>query len=200
VTDDENPPKRPNANYNLSKPDNENDIKEEQLVFHYNRDRRLEKAPQNVRDIYYAESPKRGRFSVFGSLVATKPRASLFLSIIILCAVIMIISLLGIFDSTHLLDGNTIEITGTRYEGATIVVLTKTNKKGDDSAYYGAVDIVISPVTNGDDDDFPVFYHRIFFSLEEIEEYRFVVPFDTPEQTAFIKTEINFIRISFKPL
>jgi hypothetical protein len=198
VTDEENKPTRPNANYNLSRPDKGGVIEEDKLVFHYNRERRLEKAPQIVRDLY-ADNKSSGRFGIFRSLVSSKPKAMLFYSIVILCAIIMVFSFLGIFDRSNFLDGNTIKITGTIYEGATIVILTKTITKSSDTAYYGAVDIAISPVVNNDNEDFLVFYHRIFFSLEEIEEYRFVVPFDAPELLAVLHTENRSLRTSFKP-
>ena len=95
------------------------------------------------------------------------------------------------------MDGNSIVIKGTRFEGATIVVLTKTVKKNAGNAYTGAVDIAVSYPVNGE--DYPVFYHRIFFSMEPVEEYRFAVPFDPPEQLLIIQTEKNTLKIKFMP-
>jgi hypothetical protein len=57
---DGNEKRRPNANYKLS-PDT---VRPEDIVYHYNRERRLEKAPQIVQDLY-KEQP-RSRF--FGGL------------------------------------------------------------------------------------------------------------------------------------
>jgi len=51
VSDSEDGKTRPNANYKLSKPDNAV-VPEEELVFYYNREHRLAKAPKHVRELY----------------------------------------------------------------------------------------------------------------------------------------------------
>jgi hypothetical protein len=202
MTEEEKKP-RPNANYKLSKPDGPNKAAEENLVFYYNRERRLEKAPQAVKDLYNKDKTNR-RFSLLGPLVADKPRATVFFTIILVCVAIIIVTLVNKTGGVYSLDGNGIVISGTRFEGATIVVLTKTVKKNAANAYTGAVDIAVSiPVNNGggaaNSEDYPVFYHRIFFSMEPIEEYRFAVPFDSPEQLLILQTERNTLQIKFKP-
>jgi hypothetical protein len=206
MTEDEKKP-RPNANYKLSKPDGPNKAAEENLVFYYNRERRLEKAPQAVKDLYNKDKTNR-RFSLLGPLVADKPRATVFFTIILVCVAIIIVTLVNKTGGVYSLAGNSIAITGTRFEGATIVVLTKTVKKNAGNAYTGAVDIAVSypvdtVVNNGavysDGENYPVFYHRIFFSMEPVEEYRFAVPFDTPEQLLILQTERNTLKIKFKP-
>jgi hypothetical protein len=199
MTEEEKKP-RPNANYNLSKPDGPNKAAEENIVFYYNRERRLEKAPQAVKDLYNKDKTNR-RFSLLGPLVADKPRATVFFTIILVCVAIVIVTLINKTGGAYSLDGNSIAITGTRFEGATIVVLTKKVKKNAGNAYTGAVDIAVSyPVSDaGDDGKYPVFYHRIFFSMEPVEEYRFAVPFDPPEQLLILQTERNTLKIIFKP-
>ena len=197
MTDDENRPSRPNANYKLSKPDRAvNPEEEEKLTFYYDRERRLAKAPQAVKDLYTEK--KQYRFNLLRPLVADKPRAILFFTILIICASIIILSILGYFDNSYSLDGNKIEITGAKYEGITIVVLKKTLKKGSLSAYSGAVDIAVSPAASGEDGELPVFYHRVFFSMEPLEEYRMAVPFDSPELMMVLQTEKNTLNIRFK--
>lgn len=183
-------PERPNSKYDLSRKNNE-----ENLVFYYNRERRLEKAPQSVKDIY-TEPKKSGRFGLFTSLVADRPRAFLFCSIVVLCAVIIFLSVYDNLDSVHSFEGARLEISGTRYEGITIIVLRKVNRNAD--VYSGAVDIAVS-VESGDLENFPVFYHRIFFSLEKEEEYRFSVPFDEENLLLVIQSENNSLKIRFKP-
>jgi hypothetical protein len=202
MTEEENKP-RPNANYKLSKPDGPNKAAEENLVFYYNRERRLEKAPQAVKDLYNKDKNNR-RFSLLGPLIADKPRATVFFTIILICVAIVIVTLVNKTGGVYSLEGNSISITGTRFEGATIVVLTKTVKKNAGNAYTGAVDIAVSYPVNGgavysDGEDYPVFYHRIFFSMEPLEEYRFAVPFDPPEQLLIMQTEKNTLQIKFKP-
>jgi len=172
---------------------------EENLVFYYNRERRLEKAPQAVKDLY-DEKKKITRFNLLRPLIADKPRATIFFTIIMICAVLVIISILNKTGGSYSFEGNMISITGTRFEGATIVVLTKTVKKNSRGAYTGAVDIAVSCPENGVfNEDSPVFFHRIFFSMENAEEYRFAVPFDSPEQLIILQTEKNALQIKYKP-
>ena len=193
VTDEERP-HRPNEKYKLSKGELLVDPKEEDLVFYYNREHRLAKAPQSVKDLYTAQKPP--RFNLLRPLVADKPRAILFFTILIICIFIIVLSILGFFDSSYKLEGNKIEISGTVFEGTTIVVLRKTVK--DKEAYSGAVDIVVSAAVQPDEDT-PLFHHRVFFTLTPEEEYHFVVPFDPPELLMLVQTEKSALKIKLNP-
>jgi len=198
MTDDEN--KRPNAKYKLSKPDGADARAEQKLTFYYNRERRLEKAPQIVKDLYKdKDSKQQNRFNLLRPLIADKPRATLFFTIVILCAFILVLSVLGYMDTSYSLEGNRIEITGTKYEGTTIIVLKKTRKKGLSTPYTGTVDIAVSPVINGENEEISVFYHRIFLTLEQTEEYRFAAPFDDADLLMVLQTEKNTLNIKIKP-
>ena len=192
---------RPNAKYNLSHPDKPVEPGEqENITFHYSRERRLTKAPQAVRDFY--TEPKQTRFNLFRPLVADKPRAMLFATIIILCVIILIFSNIGLSDTSYVMDGCKIEITGTRFEGATILILKKTVRTGiaaiNSTPYSGAIDIAVSPVTDGDK-EFPVFYHRVFFTLDSTEVYRFAVPFDSPDLLLVLQSEKSSLQFKIKP-
>ena len=196
---------RPNEKYKLSRPDNGKDpYGEDQLVFHYDRQRRLEKAPDAVKALYAAPEKKR-RFGFFRSLVGDRPRRMLFFVIIMMCLLIFILSTLGKFDNLYSLEGNKIEAEASIYEGSSIIVLTKTIETGEDTedTYYGAVDIAVSPVSqntaSSNIEDYSVFYHRIFFNPENEESYRFVVPFDTPELLMVLQTERNELSLKIKP-
>jgi len=193
---DTDQPKRPNANYKLSKQDGGSINGEEKLTFYYNREHRLEKAPQSVRDLY-DENIKKSRSGLIKVLVADKPRAMVFFTIMIMAAVILILSLLNYTDSSYLLYGNKLEISGIRYEGTTILAIRKT-RKNTETAYSGVVDIAVSPAVQ-EGEEFPVFYHRIFFSLENEEDYRFTVPYDSPELLIILQTEKNTLKIRYKP-
>jgi len=193
---EEEKPRRPNENYKLSKGDILEDPKEEELVFYYNREHRLAKAPQSVRDLYTAQ--KKPRFNLLKPLVADKPRAILFFTILIICIFIVVLSVLGYFDSSYKLEGNKIEMSGTVLEGTTVVVLRKTINVKDDAAYSGAVDIIVSAAALPDE-EIPLFYHRVFFTLTPEEEYRFVVPFDSPELLMLVQTEKTVLKIKLKP-
>jgi len=185
---------RPNKKYSLSKPDGAPSA-DEGLIFYYNREKRLANAPKEVQDLY--KEQKKNRFGFLGSLVADKPRRMLFIIIILLCLAIFTLSRMGYFDMTYVLDGNTIDIKGTYFEDMTIVNLKKTAKNAD--AYTGAVDIVISPIVLNEEEQFPVYSHRVFFTLEKEEGYRFAVPFSDDELLMVLQNEKSTLQLKIKP-
>ena len=196
-------PQRPNSNYKLSKPDDMPiPVTDEGLNFRYNRDHRLAKAPQSVQDLYKEQKPF--RFNLFGPLLADRPRRALFFVIIFLCAVIFALSKFGYLDSSYSIDGNKLDITGIEVEGTTIVTVKK--KANNDRAYTGAVDVAVSvPMPLSDsgspsaEGDYPVFYHRLFFTLRKEEQPRFTVPFTSPELLMVIQTEKSTLQLKFQP-
>jgi hypothetical protein len=196
--------KRPNANYKLS---NEN-VSPNGIVYHYNRERRLEKAPQTVRDLYKAEPPLQ-RFNFLRPLVRTKPLAMMFATVVVASLLILVISVLGLASNSHNLDGNQVSIQAIRYEGATIMIVKKTVRKSVlgrvsnlGPAYSGAVDIAVQPLikpgADGDLSSEDIFYHKIFFTFEPEESYRFTVPFDSGELALVLKTEKKTIGLTVK--
>ena len=192
---------RPNANYRLS---NENTTGEE-IVYHYNRDRRLAKAPKSVQDLY-KEGPRR-KSGFFRSLVGTKPKAMLFSTIMIVSVMIVLISVFGLASDTHELEGNTLSIQGIRYEDLVIISIKKTLKKDTPlqrgRAYTGAVNIGISPVIkSGQEQNMgagDIFFHKIFFTNESVENYSFAVPFDQEELALVFQTEKKTLSLTIKP-
>jgi hypothetical protein len=202
VSDDQEK-KRPNANYKLS---NEK-VSTEGIVYHYNRERRLAKAPQSVRDLYKAEPVQ--RFNFIRPLVRTRPLAMMFATVVVASLLVLVISVLGLASNSHNLDGNQVSIQAIRYEGATIMIVKKTIKKSVlgrvsslSPAYTGAVDIAAQPLIKpGTDQDLPpqdIFYHKIFFTFEPEESYRFTVPFDSGELALVLKTEKKTIGLTVK--
>jgi len=206
---------RPNANYKLS---NENaNFKDEEIVHHYNRERRLEKAPQRVRDLCNTPPPPPQKFNLLKPLVRTKPLAMLFFTIIVICLFIVALSMLGITGTDHTLEGNHLSIQAIRFEGAIIMAVDKSTKKGNildrfsHSAppYTGAVDIAVQPVLKSDAEaqagasargEVPqdIFFHKIFFTFEPQEYYRFSIPFDTDELAVVLRTETKVLRLTVK--
>jgi hypothetical protein len=176
--------KRPNAKYPLTEKKNG----KEELVFYYSREERLARAPKPVQALY-GEAPKK-KFGFFRALTATKPLAILFVSIMIFCAFIMILSIFDLAGSRYTLGGNSLGIRAVKFQDETIVVLVKTVRDGKE-AYTGLVDIGVSPAASGesDDADYPVFTHRIFFSLRDEEEYRFSLPFAADELVMVLQGE-----------
>lgn len=194
MTEDGGKPQRPNVNYRLSKQE-PNPLEEEKLNFYYNRQHRLDKASENVKKLY--KEPSQKGFNLLRPLVADKPRATIFVSIVILCLMIFMFSFMNLFRNNHVLEGNKLEISGTRYEGATIIVIKKIIKS--QTPYTGAVDIGVSPVQGPENEDYPIFLHRIFFTLEQEEVRRFVVPYDSPELALVLQTEKSALTLKLKP-
>ena len=198
--------RRPNANYKLS---NENVNKEDQITFYYDRERRLAKAPQSVRDLYNAPTTTTGRFNLLRPLVRTKHLRMTFFSIIIICVLVAALSLLGFTGTDYTLDGNYLSIQAIKYEGAIIIAVDKSVKKSglaarlsrSNTAYTGAVDIAVQPAVKADSGDWQpenIFYHKIFFTVEPNEYYRFSVPFDAEELALVFKTEKKTLGFTVK--
>jgi hypothetical protein len=201
---DSKEPKRPNANYKLS---NEN-ASPDGIVYHYNRDRRLKKASQSVRDLYM-EGPRHQRFNLFKPLVRTRPLAMMFATVVVVSLLVLVVSILGLASNSHDLDGNQVSVQAIRYEGAIIMTVKKSLKKNGLArfsslapAYTGAVDIAVQPLikpgTGGDLPPEGIFYHKIFFTFENEESYRFTVPFDSGELALVLKTEKKTLGITVK--
>ena len=187
--------KRPNENYNLSYPDGKKNENNENVTFYYNRERRLANAPKEVQDMY--KENKQSRFGLFSVLVADRPRRFLFLIIVLMCAIIIIVSRIGLLDNNAVLDGNKLEITGTIFEDNTIVLIKKTAR--NDSAYTGDIDIAVSVPLKLTEDEMAVYSHRIYFSLEKNEAYRFAAPFNAPELLIVLQNDKSEVRHKFKP-
>jgi hypothetical protein len=187
--------KRPNANYPLT----EKKPGGEELVFYYSREERLARAPKQVQDLY-REAPKKSP-GFFRSLTATRPLAMIFISIMIFCAFIMAVSIFDLSGSSYILGGNRLSLRALKFQGETIVVLTKT-VKDPERAYTGLIDISAAPaVPDGTPAGaYPVFSHRIFFSLNAEEEYRFSLPFAADELAVVLQGEgeRNSLRLMLK--
>jgi len=192
MSDDLGKTQRPNKKYELSK-DRSTDPAEG-LTFYYNRERRLEKAPEALRK--FCNDETQYKTGLFYSLTADRPRRFLLAIIVLMCFAILVLSIFGYFDKSYSLDNNKIEITAAAFEGTTIVVLKKTSKGL--RSYNGAVDIAVSPAVQSADEQYPVFSHRVFFSMENEESYRFAVPFDTPALVMVLQTEKSTLQIKFK--
>jgi hypothetical protein len=201
IMSDDDEKKRPNANYKLS---GEN-FRDDDIVFYYNREHRLAKAPQAVKDMY-KEQPVQ-KFSLFRPLLSSKPLTLMFVSIVILSLVILAVSFMGLIGDSYVLEGNQLSIRAVKYEGTIIVAVDKTIKKtgmnrffDSDPAYSGPVEIAVQPLSKAGEffeaDD--IFLHRIFFTLESQEFYRFSVPFDKDELAIVFKSEKATLSLTVK--
>jgi len=198
MNDEEKPKQRPNAGYRLS---NEN-AKADDIVYHYSRERRLEKAPQVVRDLYNPEAQH--RFNLLKPLVRTRPLAMMFFSIMVAAVLIVLVSLLGLAGTSYVLEGNHLSIQAIKFEGTIIMAINKSARKGalDRFAravpYTGAVEIAIQPLQVNDEVPQDLFFNKIFFTFEPEEFYRFSVPFDADELAMVLRSENKTLRLTVK--
>ena len=200
MSDDNKEKKRPNAKYKLS---NEN-TEARELVNHYSRERRLEKAPQAVRDLY-TEQPRR-RFGFLQTLTGTKPNAMLFGTILLLCLLMFMLSIFGFTGDSRELDGNILSVKGKKYEGTTLIEVRKIPRKDKIgryiNTYTGPVDIAVFPVAKKGQDPSQqaanVFYHRIYFTNDQEENYLFTLPFDQNELGFIFRTEKKTLSLTIQ--
>jgi len=197
---DDDKEKRPNAKYKLS----HEKIQGAEIVYHYNRERRLEKSSQAVRDLY--TEPPRRRFGFLHALTGSKPNAMLFGTIFFLCAVILLLSYFGATGDSRELDGNILSIKGKKYEGTVLIEVRKTHRKDrfarSIKPYTGAVDVaVFLPAKSGQEQSQQptnIFRHRIFFTNEQEEHYFFTVPFAQSELALIFQTEKKTLSLTMK--
>jgi len=191
--------KRPNANYKLSKTGG---AYSSEITYHYDRDRRLEKAPKSVQDLYYKEEPPR-RAGLFRNVPGGKIQVFTMIIILLISTMALIITIIGRDGDTHELEGNRVTVQAIRYEEMIIMALRKTagntrtffGLRPGRPAFTGAVSIEVSPT--GSPVSYPervqplgnIFFHRVNFTEESPEFFRFTVPFDTDELELVFRTE-----------
>jgi hypothetical protein len=179
VTDDQE--QTPESGRKVSPPREAEPSKEpdRELVFYYNRERRLARASADVRALN--EGRLRMQGGVIRSLTSTKPHLLLFITIMIIFAGIMVLSnLSGSPGSSLTLGGNALRISAGGGANPFILV-TKTIPSGVEDPYTGPALVGVSPLMGSsektDPADIPVFTDQVFFTLENEETYRFDLPF-----------------------
>jgi hypothetical protein len=170
MADDEK--KRPNEGLPLS----EERDSGEGVQFYYSRERRLSKATDSVRALY-EEPAARSKFSLLRPLLSSRPNAILFGTMAALVLITLVMSFTNFTNRGQDYYGNRISVSALRYDGAALITLKKTIRNAE-AAYTGAMDITVSPAkTEGAS---PAF-HRVVFSSQGTEEFRFSVPFEEQE-------------------
>lgn len=167
-------------------------------VFYYSRSSRLERASPRVRALN-EEGPGR-RPSLVGSLTATRPLAILFFTIVVFMIFGFVLSLVSGKEGECRIGGNFLSLAAMGFEGNTILAVKKTIKGGGE-AYTGGVDLAVSPVMAGAGEgaEYPVWSHRIFFTLRAEEDYRLAVPFEAAELLVLLRTETEQTLVKVKP-
>ena len=148
-----------------------------ELVFYYNRERRLERASPEVRAMNEGTPLIKGGF--LRSLTSTKPHLILFVSIVTIFVWILIVS--GISGSRGSLAIGGVTLRFSAGGGAEPFILVKKTIADSGEPYTGGVYVGVTPFLtspgNRDPADIPVFTDRLFFTLEREEEYRLALPF-----------------------
>ncbi|MDR0403993.1 MAG: hypothetical protein LBH35_10460 [Treponema sp.] len=165
----------------------EADYDDGRLVFYYSRERRLERASPEVRALNQPGSPR--KTGLFRGLVANKSSGFVFLSIIIICAAMILFSALNNNGRTRILDTE-IAVSAVREGDQSHITVEKTIAGLD--PYTGAVNIAVS--VQGTQDT--MYLETLYFSLEKEEEYRFTVPMTG--KTLLVLTVLNETTALFK--
>jgi hypothetical protein len=148
-----------------------------ELVFYYNRERRLERASPEVRAMNEGKPLMKGGF--VRSLTSTKPHLILLVTILLISVWILVFSSLSGSRSKTVVGGNTLEISAGA--GAGPFILVKKRVVPGEEPYTGPVYVGVTPFVRASEKkepaDIPVFTEQLFFTLEDEEAYRFDLPF-----------------------
>lgn len=180
-----------------------------EVVFHYSRSHRLERASPAVRAMN-RDIPKTGP-SLFGTLTANRSYTMLLISMLICAGFGIIFSKVSSEQKSPAsgtqkisLGGNTLKVSAQRFQGLTYLRIIKTVPH-DTGGYTGAVDMAITPLdllhseAEGAE-SVPVIRHRIFFSSDAEEVYGLSLPFEAPLVLMLMQTEEDEqISIHVKP-
>jgi hypothetical protein len=187
-------------------PPNNNSFEEEfsdinqEVTYYYNRERRLERASATVRELNKpGPAMRRG---VIRALTATRPLTILFLTVVLLVIMTLIMSYRAPARGGKTLSGNNIRASAETSGDSTFIIFTKTIATKD-TPYTGAVDIAVSSVLSSqerqDGIQAPISAQRVFFTLEEEEEYRLAVPFTAEELLILMQGGEQRVTFRIKP-
>ena len=171
-------------------------------VYYYSRERRLNRASPRVR-AFNDETPSRPGLSK--RVLGSRGNIFLLISIVIICAMFGIAFRSSGRVSELELGRNTVALTIFREGGILILEIVKKAPKNGE-AYTGEVDIAVSPLISksGNDEinrDYPdVFTHRVFFHPVDSESFQSTLPFEENNFIVFIVAgdEQKAIRVSVR--
>jgi hypothetical protein len=167
---------------------NNQSFDERDLVFRYSRERRLENASETVKKLN--QESRKYSFNLLRPLTSTKPLAFLFVSILVLVAMMYIFSFLFGGKNEVVFGGNTVNVSAFTFEGKTYLTLNK-EIKNKHNFYTGTVDLAISSAdkTEALPEDIPVHTARIFFTSESKEDFKMAIPFEAERLLILIQSE-----------
>lgn len=154
---------------------NNDDLNDGRVTFYYSREERLKRASKPVRDINNQVTPQKK--GLFRTLTSTKPLTFLFISIITICAALLIMSRFLNAEGVRVIGNNTITVSVIGAGENSYITVRKTvrQKSGHntDIGYAGPVDIAVSVSGEGN----PIYAERLYFGSEQEEIFRLVAPF-----------------------
>ena len=145
-------------------------------VFHYSRERRLDRASPAVQALNEGNFV---RMSFFKTLFSTRSNRFIFIIIFLITAMGFSTRITGGRDAPQeqglRLGGNTVAMTIIPVEGTLFLGIVKSAPRSGE-LYTGAVDIAVSPVV-AEGEDPVIFSHRIFFNPALSESFQISLPF-----------------------
>jgi hypothetical protein len=168
---------------------NNHSIDERDLVFRYSRERRLENASETVKKLN-EEGARKYSFNLLRPLTSTKPLAFLFVSILVLTAMMYIFSFLFGGKKEVVLGGNTLTVSAFTFEGKTYLTLDK-EIKNKNNFYTGSVDLAISSDDETEEpaEELEIHNERIFFTSDAEENFKMAIPFEADKLLILVQSE-----------
>jgi hypothetical protein len=130
----------------------------------------------------------------------------LLITIVIFSFVLMFLSQGLKASSGAKLAGNTLTVSAMSVPGQDgkdedVTYLAVLKKADSERAYTGPVDVAVSIYQKEGEggEDMPITAHRIFFTLESEEDFRFSVPFTGPELILVFRAEDVLATLRVKP-
>ncbi|MDR2900940.1 MAG: hypothetical protein LBV20_05430 [Treponema sp.] len=175
--------------------DDNQQFNERDLVFRYSRERRLEHASEAVKQLNV--DGRKYSFNLLRPLTATKSLTFLFVSIIVLVAIMYLVAFFFGSKDEIVFGGNTINVSAFTFEGKTYLTLDK-KIKTKESFYTGTVDLAVSSNDNIDPPPKEMIIHteRIFFTLEDEEAFKMAIPFEAKQLLILIQSEKEIQRLN----
>ena len=173
----------------------DNDYNDGRIRFYYSREERLKRAPKAVQELNKAGPPQRK--GLFRTLTATKPLTFLFISMITICAAVLILSRFLNVEGVRVLGNNTITVSVIGAGENSYITVKKTVRHGNiqGSVYAGPVDIAVSIPVEGN----PIHVERLYFDSGEEEVFRFVAPFRGKKLIILMEAGVQQIHFTVIP-
>ena len=161
------------------------DYMDRDTVFYYSREHRLSRAPESVQQLNEGQTT---RANALRSLIGVRGNRFMLFAIILAISAYGIAARISSKNTEIKLGGNTLTVTIIREDGILTLGIAK-NAPKKPGAYFGPVDMAVSPVMSKSQEMPPVFTQRILFSEYYSENFSFVLPFDGTNFFIVLRTD-----------